>query len=443
MTVLRAAGQRPAAARNVGWRAGTATWTVFLDDDVLPRPGWRADLASDLARLEPIDGGSQGRIVVPGPVGRAPTDWERNVGGLARARWATADMAYRRAALERVGGFDERFPRAYREDADLALRVREAGFRLRAGERKVEHPVRRAPWWTSVRTQVGNADDMLMRRVHGRRWRQLAEAGTGSIRQHLGTTAAGVVAVVALLSGGRRHRLVAGVAGGMWLTGTTSFCIRRILPGPRTAAEIAAMVVTSVAIPPVATWHLGRGWLRARRLVPRRRPDAVLFDRDGTLIEDVPYNGDPERVVPVAGAREALDRLRVAGIRTAVVSNQSGVARGLITEQQVRAVNAANRAAARAARPVVDLLPRPRRRLRLPQAAARASSNRPPPRSSVTADRCAVIGDIGADVDSATRAGAMAMLVPNGATRPAEIEAAAIVAGDLSEAVDILIGPRR
>ncbi len=37
----------------------------------------------------------------------------------------------------------------------------------------------------------------------------------------------------------------------------------------------------------------------------------------------------------------------------------------------------------------------------------------------------------------------MAILVPNGATRPAEIEAAAIVAGDLSEAVDILIGPRR
>ncbi|MEU1688840.1 hypothetical protein ABZ452_26380, partial [Micromonospora sp. NPDC005707] len=41
--------------------------------------------------------------------------------------------------------------------------------------------------------------------------------------------------------------------------------------------------------------------------------DAVLLDRDGTLIEDVPYNGDPEKVRPVPGAREALDRLRAAG----------------------------------------------------------------------------------------------------------------------------------
>ena len=59
--------------------------------------------------------GIQGRIVVP--VGERPTDWERNVAGLQDAQWATADMAYRREALAQVGGFDERFPRAYREDA--------------------------------------------------------------------------------------------------------------------------------------------------------------------------------------------------------------------------------------------------------------------------------------------------------------------------------------
>jgi len=66
----------------------------------------------------------------------------------------------------------------------------------------------------------------------------------------------------------------------------------------------------------------------------------VLFDRDETLIEDVPYNGDPERVVPLPGAREALQALRTAGIPVAVVSNQSGVGRGLITLAQVDAVNA-------------------------------------------------------------------------------------------------------
>jgi hypothetical protein len=38
--------------------------------------------------------------------------------------------------------------------------------------------------------------------------------------------------------------------------------------------------------------------------------DAVLFDRDGTLIEDVPYNGSPDKVRPMPGAREALERVR-------------------------------------------------------------------------------------------------------------------------------------
>ncbi|PWU60302.1 hypothetical protein DLE60_11805 [Micromonospora globispora] len=67
--------------------------------------------------------------------------------------------------------------------------------------------------------------------------------------------------------------------------------------------------------------------------------DAVLLDRDGTLIEDVPYNGDPEKVRPFPGVREALDRLRAAGVRLAVVTNQSGLARGYFTSEQMRAVH--------------------------------------------------------------------------------------------------------
>ena len=83
--------------------------------------------------------GSQGRLRVPLPAARPPTDWERNVAALEGARWATADLAYRRAVLAEVGGFDERFRRAYREDADLALRVVRAGYRIEQGG---------APWRT-------------------------------------------------------------------------------------------------------------------------------------------------------------------------------------------------------------------------------------------------------------------------------------------------------
>ena len=66
---------------------------------------------------------------------------------------------------------------------------------------------------------------------------------------------------------------------------------------------------------------------------------AVLFDRDETIVVDVPFNGDPERVEPAPNARILLDRLRAAGLPLAVVSNQSGIGRGFITAEAVDAVN--------------------------------------------------------------------------------------------------------
>ena len=66
---------------------------------------------------------------------------------------------------------------------------------------------------------------------------------------------------------------------------------------------------------------------------------AVLFDRDETIVVDVPFNGDPNLVEAAPNARELLDRLRAAGLPLAVVSNQSGIGRGYITSAQVEAVN--------------------------------------------------------------------------------------------------------
>ncbi len=71
------------------------------------------------------------------------------------------------------------------------------------------------------------------------------------------------------------------------------------------------------------------------------RAPAVFLDKDGTLIEDVPYNVDPALIRLAPGAGEALRRLRAAGYKLIVVSNQSGVARGLFAESALRPVAAA------------------------------------------------------------------------------------------------------
>lgn len=70
-----------------------------------------------------------------------------------------------------------------------------------------------------------------------------------------------------------------------------------------------------------------------------KRP-AIFFDRDNTLIACDGYLGDPEKVVLVDGAAAAVARARQLGYATVVVSNQSGVARGMFDEDAVHAVNA-------------------------------------------------------------------------------------------------------
>jgi hypothetical protein len=260
--VLTSGGRGPAAARNTGARTVGAPWTVFLDDDVQVGPHWCAQLAEDIGEAPDDTAGIQGVIAVPLPGERRPTDWERGTAGLAEARWITADMAYRTAVLKEVGGFDERFRRAFREDADLALRVLDAGWGIRRGRRTTRHPVRPADRWVSLRAQRGNADDALMGRLHGPDWWVEAAAPRGRIRGHVAVTAAGAGACVLAALG--RPRAAAALGLG-WALGTAEFAWSRIAPGPRTRYEVDTMLATSVLIPPAATWHRLTGTWRHRR----------------------------------------------------------------------------------------------------------------------------------------------------------------------------------
>ncbi len=68
------------------------------------------------------------------------------------------------------------------------------------------------------------------------------------------------------------------------------------------------------------------------------RAPALFLDRDGTLMEEVNYCHDPKQVKVFPGAAEALAKAKAAGFRTIVVTNQAGVSRGRITEEQLREV---------------------------------------------------------------------------------------------------------
>ncbi|HEX2893902.1 MAG TPA: HAD-IIIA family hydrolase [Marmoricola sp.] len=440
LRVLRSGGGGPARARNLGWRHGRTPWVSFLDDDVVPTANWYETLLRDLHLAPASVAGVQGNVEVPLPTDRRPTDWERSTAGLESSTWITADLSYRRSALVAVGGFDERFPRAFREDADLGLRVTTTVGPISRGVRRITHPARPADDWVSVRQQAGNADDFLMRRLHGPRWRDLVHAPSGRRPRHVATATAAVLAAGAAVAG---RRGVAAVAAAGWLAGTGELAWARIAPGPRDRAEVVRMLKTSAVMPFAATWHSARGVWRHRAAGPwRRRPDLVLFDRDGTLVHDVPYNGDPAQVRPVADARDALDRLRGAGIRVGVVSNQSAVGTGRITRDQMDAVN----------RRVEELLGPFDVWEVCPHAPHEGCACRKPAPGLVKAacqelgvppERCVVIGDIGSDVEAAHAAGARGVLVPTAQTRPDEVVGADRVADSLSEAVERVLEPVR
>jgi HAD superfamily hydrolase (TIGR01662 family) len=164
----------------------------------------------------------------------------------------------------------------------------------------------------------------------------------------------------------------------------------------------------------------------------------VLFDRDGTLVTDVPYNGDPDLVVPMPGAAAAVTALRSLGIPVGVVSNQSGVARGLITRQDVEAV-----------RRRVDGLVGPFAVWAVcPHGPGDGCSCRKPApglilaacaRLGVRPSRTVVVGDIGSDMEAARAAGARGVLVPTPATLPGEVAAAVETATGLPAVVRMLL----
>jgi histidinol-phosphate phosphatase family protein len=428
----------PASARDIGWRMSTKEWVVFLDDDVIVPQGWLELLVQDLKSATPNTAGVQGRVRVPLPTTGRLTDWERNVRGLETARWITADMAYRRSVLAKVGGFDSRFPRAYREDADLALRVMKAGYDLALGRRTVDHPVPPADRWVSLRKQAGVQDDLLMTALHGPSWRAQCGAPEGRKRWHLKAATCAALAPAARAFGMRR---TAWFAAAVWGALTTELALNRIVPGPRSRDEIVTMLTTSAVMPFVVAWHQTVGSIRASRLTRGdRRPEvaAVLFDRDGTLVVDEPYNRDPSKVTPVPGAKRALDRLRRAHLPTAVVSNQSGVGRGFVLAAELEAVNQRIEQVLGPLGPWFMCTHAPEDgcacRKPSPKLVVQAAAA-----LGVPASHCVLIGDIGSDVDAALAAGARAILVPTKATRPEEIAAAPEVARDLDAAVTLVL----
>lgn len=138
---LQGAKAGASAARNVGWRAATTPLILFLDDDILPEPALVAEHLDWHRRHRAPEIGVLGHVRWADELRVTPfMRWleqgiQFNYPGIqgTEADWGwfyTANASVKRSIVERAGGFDEdRLPFGY-EDLDLALRMRDFGFRL-------------------------------------------------------------------------------------------------------------------------------------------------------------------------------------------------------------------------------------------------------------------------------------------------------------------------
>jgi GT2 family glycosyltransferase len=238
----------PAAARNFGWRAAQGRIIAFTDDDTRPDAGW---LTAGVRAFEDGAEAAWGRTVMPIP--SEPTDYERDASGLERATFVTANCFCLRSLLERLGGFDERFRIAWREDADLYFRLIGAGARIvHVPQALVVHPVRPAAWGVSIRQQRKVMFDALLYKKHPRLYRSRIRAHPRW--DYYLIVSALVTTVGALLAGAG---WLAVLAGSLWLAATAAFTCKRLRHTTKAPAHVAEMLVTSSVIPPLAAfWRL-------------------------------------------------------------------------------------------------------------------------------------------------------------------------------------------
>jgi GT2 family glycosyltransferase len=249
----------PAGARNRGWEIAAGEIIAFTDDDTVPRPGW---LAEGCKAMTPGVTAAAGRVHVPLPADRPLTDYELDIANMARAEFLTANCFVRRAALAAVGGFDERFTSAWREDSDLQFRLLEANGKVVAAPHAVvEHPVRPMPWAGGIREHRKIAFDALLYKKHPALYR-------ARIRRAPPWNYYAIVAALVALAWGAIAPNPALARGGLavWLVLTAAFCARRLAGTSHDPVHVAEMVVTSIAIPPVAVFWRLAGALRFRVL---------------------------------------------------------------------------------------------------------------------------------------------------------------------------------
>lgn len=245
----------PAAARNHGWRAARGAIIAFTDDDTIARTDW---LNNGVRAFEDGVDAVAGRIVMP--LTGTPTDYELDAKNLETAEFVTANCFCRKQVLEDLGGFDERFRYAWREDSDLHFRLIDYHANIvREPKAVMMHPIRPAGWGVSLKQVKKVQFDALLFKKHPTLYRRKIRAKPRW--DFYLTVGALLIGVVALLAGAGGLAMLSTL---VWAGMTGRFFLQRLKHTSKAPGHIAEMAFTSILIPPLAVFWRAVGALRFR-----------------------------------------------------------------------------------------------------------------------------------------------------------------------------------
>ena len=257
-------GRGPTVARNAGWRAAFGKVIAFTDDDAVPDPDW---LANGERALAPGWVALGGRVAVSSAIDRddkpnRPVALDPKTGALESADLVVSNAFVRRSALLTVGGFDERFQRAWRDASDLQFRlVRDAGPIGHSDDAVVLRPARPEHWNMCLEQQKNAYFDALLYKKHPRLSRERILAAPPW--NHYGIVALTLAAPclwIADIDGSAVVSLL------LALGGVLRLALQRLRRRVRTPAGVAETVLTSALIPFLSVYWRLRGAIHFRVL---------------------------------------------------------------------------------------------------------------------------------------------------------------------------------
>jgi GT2 family glycosyltransferase len=250
----------PAAARNFGFANARGKLIVFTDDDCIPDAGflnahWIAyrNANTNLAAF-------RGRLIVP--VSSKPTDYERNVAQLETAEFVTANCSLTREAFVLVGGFDEAYTMAWREDSDLHFKLLNDEVPIvNVPNAIVTHPVRQARWNVSLASEKKNMfNALLYKKFPGMYLERINSRPPVSYYAMVAFMSIGVAMIFIL-------PLMSIALFFCWIVLVTGFSLRRIRHTSKRPMHLIIIFVTSALIPFFSVYWNMYGNMKFRSLL--------------------------------------------------------------------------------------------------------------------------------------------------------------------------------